>query len=124
MMILETLTLLVGLGAAPQSSHADERVIPAAFQGEWNERVEDCGTGNNDSRLRISSREVRFYESGGRVRGAFLHGPYELIIVLDMSGEGQTWMASHHFILASDGSYLSAKSDDGSLFTRYRCPTG
>lgn len=124
MMILETLTFLVGLGAAQQSSPVDERVIPAAFQGEWNERLEDCGTGKNDSRLRINASEVRFYESGGRVRGAFLSGPYELIIVLDMSGEGQTWMASHHFILASDGSYLSSKSDDGSLFTRYRCPTG
>lgn len=93
MMIVQTLSLLIGLGSLTQSSHVDERVIPAAFQGEWNERVEDCGTGNNDSRLRISASEVRFYESGGRVRGAFLHGPYELIIVLDMSGEGQTWMA-------------------------------
>jgi hypothetical protein len=85
--------------------------------------VPTCGTGNNDSRLRINAREARFYESGGRVRGAFLHGPYDLIIVLDMSGEGQTWMASHHFILASDGSHLSSRSDDGSLLPRYRCPT-
>lgn len=100
------------------------RVDAGAQRPTWevSERLEDCGTGNNDSRLQIGAHEVRFYESGGRVRGAFLSGPYEIIIVLDMSGEGHTWMASHQFTLASDGSHLSSRSEDGSLFTRYRCP--
>jgi hypothetical protein len=105
--------------AQPQD---DERSIPAKFQGEWNTVVADCGTANNDSRLVISANEVQFYESGGAVRGAFLHGPYEILIVLDMSGEGSSWMTSFQWTMASDGSYLSDRSVDGSLFVRYRCP--
>lgn len=123
MITVAALAVLAGLALAPQSISVDEKTVPAAFRGEWNERLEDCGTGNNESRLRIGAREVRFYESGGQVRGAFLNGPYEIIIVLDMSGEGQTWLASHQFTLASDGSHLSSRSEDGSLFTRYRCPS-
>ena len=116
------LALLAGLALGPHAISIDEKTVPAAFRGEWNERLEDCGTGNNDSRLEIGARDVQFYESGGQVRGAFLNGTYEIIIVLNMSGEGQTWLASHQFTLASDGSHLSSRSADGSLFTRYRCP--
>lgn len=92
--------------------------IPPQFHGEWNEDVASCGTGLNDSRLRIEATRMRFYESGGQVRGAFTQGPFEMIAVLDMSGEGETWIAAYHFVLASDGRYLTA--DDGSVL--YRCP--
>ncbi len=114
------LTTLAGCAAAEPQDH--ERTIPAKFHGEWNKTLADCGTVNNDSRLVITANEVQFYESGGVVRGAFLHGPYEILIVLDMSGEGSSWMTSFQWTMASDGSYLSDRSVDGSLFVRYRCP--
>jgi len=100
----------------------DERTIPAKFHGEWNENLTDCGTGNNDSSLTITATEMHFYESDGTVRGAFMRGPYEILIVLDMSGEGSSWMSSFQYTLAGNGQYLSARNDDGSLFVRYRCP--
>lgn len=114
------LTSLAGCAVAHQQD--DERTIPAKFHGEWNTTIADCGTANNDSRLVITANEVQFYESGGAVRGAFLHGPYEILIVLDMSGEGSSWMTSFQWTMASDGSYLSDRSVDDSLFVRYRCP--
>jgi len=124
MLILQTVAVLASLAAltAPAlARQVDERTVPVQFRGEWNERREDCGTGNNDSRLRIEAATIDFYESGGRVRGAFLNGPYEIIIVADLSGEGSTWMDSFQFTLAADGSYLSTRSEGGTL-TRYRCP--
>lgn len=109
--------------AAPPSQlesevHGNGGLIPPQFHGEWNEDIASCGTGLNDSRLRIEATRMRFYESGGQVRGAFTQGPFEMIVVLDMSGEGETWIAAYHFVLASDGQHLS--TEDG--FVRYRCP--
>lgn len=109
-------------GCAAAQSPDDERIIPEKFHGEWNTTLTDCGTANNDSRLTISATDMQFYESGGAVRGAFMHGPYEILIVLDMSGEGSSWMTSFKWTISSDGSYLSDRSVDGSLFVRYRCP--
>src|SRR5688572_13688435 len=41
--------------------------IPARFQGEWNRVLADCGTGNNDTRLRLDAGKVTFHESSGPV---------------------------------------------------------
>ena len=114
------LNLLAALAVSIGGQAIDERFIPDPWIGEWNEKLEDCGTGNNDSRLRIEQDRVRFYEGGGLVRGAFLRGPFEILIVLDMSGEGQTWIDSHHFVMSASGNYISTAGDDPMV--RYRCP--
>lgn len=116
-MIIGPVAALLTLGA---DHPVDERFIPDPWIGEWNERLEDCGTANNDSRLRIERDRVFFYESGGIVRGAFLHGPFEIVIVLDMSGEGQTWIDAHHFVMSASGNYIRTAGDDA--LVRYRCP--
>ncbi len=108
--------------ANQQPQQIDERTIPKKFHSEWNEKRNDCGTGNNDSSLTITATEMHFYESDGAVRGAFMNGPYEILVVADMSGEGSSWMSSFHYTLAGDGDYLSMRMEDGSLFVRYRCP--
>lgn len=116
---------VAGCGAAnsqPQQQQLDERAIPSKFHGEWNENLTDCGTGNNESSLTITATEMHFYESDGTVRGAFMRGAYEILIVLDMSGLGNSWMTSFQYTLAGNGQYLSSRNDDGTLFVRYRCP--
>lgn len=114
---------MIGLMAALAitASTSETKTVPVAFRGEWNATLKDCGTGNNDSRLRITATTLRFYEGAGAVRAAFTQGPFEVLIVADMSGEGTTWLASHQFTLAGDGSYLSTWVD-GARFIRYRCP--
>ena len=113
---------LIGLlsGGFAHAQTPDERSVPDSWVGEWNQNLGDCGTGNNDSRLRIEANRVLFYESGGLVRGAFLHGPFEIIIVLDMSGEGQTWIDSHHFVMSASGHYIRTTGEEPMV--RYRCP--
>lgn len=113
------LNLLAVLALSMGEQAADERFIPDPWIGEWNENLEDCGTGNNDSRLRIERDRVLFYESGGMVRGAFLRGPFEIVIVLDMSGEGQTWIDSYHFVMSASGTYIRTTGDEPMV--RYRC---
>jgi len=112
----------VALAGQPKPTGADGTDIAVQFRGEWNAKIEDCGTGNNDSRLVIGTNKIEFYESTGIVRAAFMHGPFETLIVADMTGEGSTWLDSYKFILAGDGHYLSSPSADGTRFVRYRCP--
>ena len=115
------LNLLAAFAVSISGQAIDERVIPDTWIGEWNENLEDCGTGNNDSRLRIERDRVLFYESGGMVRGAFLRGPFEIVIVLDMSGEGQTWIDTHQFVMSASGTYIRTTGEEPMV--RYRCPS-
>lgn len=95
---------------------ADARTIPAAFRGEWNRVPADCGTGNNDSRLRIDAKRLRFHESSGEVIA--VHGEGRTITVrARYSGEGESWEDARSFTLSQDGKTLSA---DG--IERTRCP--
>lgn len=97
------------------SPAVDASTIPAAFRGEWNRTTADCGTGNNDSRLRIEAKRLRFYESSGDV--VAVHGEGRTITVrARYSGEGETWEDARSFTLSQDGNTLSA---DG--IERARC---
>lgn len=112
------------LMASCSSSTADdaEKSVPERWHGEWNEDIATCGKHTNDSELVIRSDRLEYWESGGLVRGAFERGPFEIVIVLEMSGEGQTWLDAHRFTMSSSGSYIQTHGQDGSTFTRYRCP--
>jgi hypothetical protein len=108
--------------AAPAPVPGDVQfTMPAGFQGEWNENLEH-GTGLNDSRLRITATTIRFYESGGPVKAVVRRGSFEIMLITELSGEGQSWLAAHRLILSSDGSYLTAPSEEGRDLVRYRCP--
>lgn len=102
--------------STPKASPAvDAGTIPAAFRGEWNRTAADCGTGNNDSRLRIEAKRLRFHESSGDVIA--VHGEGRTITVrARYSGEGETWEDARSFTLSEDGNTLSA---DG--IERARC---
>ena len=100
----------------------DERTVPEPFRGEWNSVRAECGTPDNDSYLVITSDEITFYESAGPVRGAFLYGPYEILIVTNLTGEEETSMTSFTFTLSPDGNSLTHYSESEEPLVRYRCP--
>jgi hypothetical protein len=93
--------------------------IPATFRGEWNTRIQDCGTGRNDSRLIIDARSVRFYESRGQVTGVTRDGPRAITIDAAYTGEGRTWRRSTPMTLSRNGDRLTIEG-----VVRQRCPTG
>ena len=103
--------------------------IPRRFWGEYNEILSDCGTGNNDSRLRISWNRLQFYESEGELRELIRHADGSVTIVAQHTGEGQTWMNVYELRLSADGSRLTViHPQTGEMqqaeSTRRRCPSG
>lgn len=104
--------------ASPSASPAatPAAMIPGRFRGEWNRVAADCGTGRNDSRLRIEPGRVRFYESSGEVVSVREEGR-TVTVRARFTGEGETWEADRSFTLSADGDTLIS---DG--MKRTRCP--
>lgn len=102
--------------AASPSAGLAVATIPARFRGEWNRVAADCGTGRNDSRLRIEPERLRFYESSGEVVSVREDGR-TVTVRARFTGEGETWEADRSFTLSADGDTLIS---DGTK--RTRCP--
>ena len=101
--------------------------IPRPFWGEYNEKIEDCGTGNNDSRLRISWDRIRFYETTGELQELLRLPDGSLLVVTKHVGEGQTWMNVYKLSLSSNGAILTIthpQTQEIEQFSsdRFRCP--
>lgn len=94
--------------------------VPARFQGEWNQVLADCGTGNNESRLRVAADRVAFYEAAGPVVQATEEGN-DLQVTVQLTGEGVTVEKRYAWRLAEDGQALT---DLGSGLVRLRCAAG
>ena len=94
--------------------------IPARFHGEWNQVLADCGTGNNDTRLRLAGDSVNFYEAGGPVVQATEEGN-DLQVTVQLTGEGVTVERRYAWRLSSDGQSLQDLGDGG--LVRLRCAT-
>ncbi len=99
------------------SATAKSDVVPEAFRGEWNRVAADCGTGRNDSRLRIEAKRVRFHESEGEVLGVKKEEGRTIAVRARYSGEGEQWEDERRFSLSPDGRKLSANGME-----RARCP--
>jgi hypothetical protein len=97
--------------------------VPSQFIGEWNGVISDCGTDNNDSRLRIRKDHIVFHESSGPIKAVVTSGRYEIALIVELSDEGETWISINHFKLSSDGKKLTSVDLPGDGFPRYRCPS-
>lgn len=95
--------------------------IPEQFQGEWNRNPEGCGTAMDDSRLRLGPDTIRYHESSGPIRAAVARGRRELALIVELSGEGETWLRTEHFRLSPSMDALSTVGGAGEPFVRYRC---
>jgi hypothetical protein len=100
-------------------AQSERGVVPAAFQGEWNADLADCGSGMNDSRLEIGPDTIRFYESSGRIKSVSVWDSGDVTVLADVTGEGETRETTHTFRLSDDG--LTLTDLNGGL-VRQRCP--
>lgn len=109
--------------AAPpplQSPPVSLTTFPERFRGEWNQRLEDCGTAMNDSRLVITATMIAFYESRGGIHVLQQTSPREISGYVSLTGEGEgPWLSWIGFKLSEDGSSLA---DEGGT-VRQRCPS-
>ena len=120
--LLQLFTLLICV--APLSAYAAEQktAIPVQFQGRWVASVKDCTAPWSESSLKIGSDKIRFFESGGPARAIVTQGDLELALIVELFGEGDSWLAYHHFRLSDDRNTLTSLVDEQPRFIRYRCP--
>lgn len=101
--------------------------IPARFQGVWDYEGGSCDPAS-DLRSDISGDEIVFYESVGRVKNVAAKGN-DVIVTLDMEGEGETWQKKIRLSLVGEGDTQRLHSTDGNApkqTDRYpgkKCPT-
>jgi hypothetical protein len=107
-----------GTGAEDGATPAAAGPIPASFLGEWNVSLGNCGTGLDESRVRVEPGRVLFHESEARAERVTVHGPRSITIEGPFQGEGETWNGRLRMDLSASGDALTI----GDL-TRRRCPS-
>jgi hypothetical protein len=107
------LTTAVATAADPTTS------IPADFQGIW-DVVGWCDK-TSDMKLRIDERSLHFWESEAQVLSAVVWRQYDIGIIAEQSGEGETSLSVLHFRLSNDRSTLTAFVGPANRAVRVRC---
>jgi hypothetical protein len=101
------------------SPATEPAAVPAAFRGTWAETVALCGNRSHTSRLEISERSLRFYESVMEVDRVEQLGPREINVIGTSTGEGTTRSSERHFSLDAAGETLTDEAGGGMV--RRRC---
>ena len=118
---MQAIVLAIALAAPlPASSNGDVDV-PARFVGNWAGSRASCGSDADDLVLRLTSRHITYWESGGPIRAVIVRGD-EIALIAELSGEGETWLSAIKFELSPDGRMLVDRiSMPGKEVVRYRC---
>lgn len=98
---MRRLTFVLGILLVTSGTVAAERItkVPQAFLGRW------CNA-DSDSLLEIKSNEISFYESQGPIKAVVARGNSEIALIAELSGEGETWLATAQFELSNDKKHL------------------
>lgn len=106
-------------GAPPATlDDEDTNIVPKRFQGDYASDTPACTTPAHESRLTIGAWRIKFHESSGAIIAVEEGGDGNITITSELTGEGETRQAVHHFHLSDDGQTLT---DTDSGMTRRRC---
>jgi hypothetical protein len=110
-----------------QTSDAGNFEIPRQFWGEYNQNIRHCGTGLNDTRLRVSWNNVRFYESTATVEGIIRNADGSIVVFAKFENHRETWSNIFKMSLSADKRRITVThpqnvDSDQSSMTRQRCP--
>ena len=115
------ITLSLLLLSAPLAAAQVVKAVPAEFLGYWGSSPK-CGADADDLALRIERRKISYYESSGPLKAIVVHKPREIALIAELSGEGQTWLATAQFTLSPRGDKLIDDTTvPGRKTVRYRC---
>jgi hypothetical protein len=114
--ILIASSLLIGSGAGAAELRDS---IPESFRGTWAGSWMHCSLGGESS-LTIGEHTVDFYESRGRVLAIATEGDTDLALLVEASGEGQTWLSALQFKMSDDRQTLWI-TVGGQRIERSRC---
>lgn len=116
---LLTLMLMVSM---PVAAAEPAGSMPVRFQGEWAAGPAYCGSEIDDTAIAIRANRIIYWESDGPIKAVVVNGKNEVALIAELSGEGDTWLATAQFKLSDDGDRLTSISDSGREIVRYRCP--
>ena len=115
-------SLLSGICLAGVALSAEPReVIPEQFHGVWAGSEADCALSFPESILTIGPMRVDFYGSRARVLAIAVDGDTELAVLLEASGEGETWLSTRQFRLSADGEELTDMTGGRIAMKRVLC---
>jgi hypothetical protein len=104
-----------------------QKAIPKQFLGEWGASKTSCLKHNTDDvdtddlEMRIEPSRISFYESSGKVLAVATSGELELALILELSGEGETWLGTKEFRLSADMNTITDVKDHQNSPVRVRC---
>ncbi|WP_152560438.1 hypothetical protein [Arenimonas donghaensis] len=96
--------------------------VPERFRGHWAGHAGACGSGTDDLAMHLGADRISLWESEGEIRALASPGANQINIVAELTGEGESWMATFRFSLSEDGSTLITEGlDADQRVARYRC---
>ena len=103
---------------------SDAPRVPDQYIGQWAGRPESCGSDADLLTLRLSKDRIAYWESEGPILASVSRGARDLALIIELSGEGETWLATAKFELSADGQQLvDSTTIPGESIVRQRCPT-
>ena len=114
--------LVLALSSAPLLSSEPVAPLPERFIGDWGKSLADCGGDTDDMRLRIETDRLSFFESSGPLRSVDIHDDNEVAVIVELTGEGETWLLKTTLGLSADGDTLTLRGNAADTpVTRVRC---
>ena len=101
---------------------SDMTTVPDRIVGQWAGSPGSCGSDADDLILRIAPRYITYWESDGPIKAVVVRGDAEIALIVELSGEGETWLSTAQFTLSQDGGQLIDNTTAlGKDLVRYRC---
>ncbi len=101
---------------------SDMTTVPDRFVGQWAGSPSSCGSDADDLTLHIAPHHITYWESDGPIKAVVVRGDTEIALIVELSGEGETWLSTAQFTLSQDGGQLIDNTTVlGKDLVRYRC---
>ena len=121
--LLKTLVIIIALLLPlPLWAGAAGFHVPDPFVGYWAGSLDSCGSDTDNLRLYIDRHHISYWESEGPIKAVVVRGNNEIALIAELSGEGETWLATARFELSPDGKRLiDSTSVTGEDVVRHKC---
>lgn len=94
--------------------------IPKVMQGTWSMSSATYCKRNDTSKLKITPKQLQFWESRAKVSSVSKKGN-AITVSVQMTGEGETWIEKKRFLLKNNNRTLVNMIDADTEVVRYRC---
>jgi hypothetical protein len=120
--MIRYIPVLMLLACSVASAAETRATIPKQFVGFWGSNLKSCQDADGEGRaIHIEPQRIRFYESTGKVLAVATKGELELALILELRGEGGTWIESLQYRLSADKSKMTDVTGRQNRMVLVRC---